>query len=184
MSLKESNQFALGTSAPAFVLPDVVSKKKLNLDDLKGEKGTVIMFICNHCPYVVHVNQQLVRLAYDYSSKGIGFAAISSNDAERYPQDGPTMMEKAALQLKYPFPYLYDESQEVATAYAAACTPDFYLFDDTNKAVYHGQLDSSRPGNGVPVTGKDMRNALDNLLDGSPPLETQKRSSGCSIKWK
>jgi thiol-disulfide isomerase/thioredoxin len=184
MSLKESNQFELETVAPSFALPDVVSQKTVSLDDLTGAKGTVIMFICNHCPYVIHVNKQLVQLANDYLPKGINFLAISSNDAKRYPQDGPAMMEKAAVQLKYPFPYLYDESQEVAMAYAAACTPDFYIFDQHNKAVYHGQLDSSRPGNRIPVTGEDMRTALDNMLDGLPPLEIQKPSSGCSIKWK
>jgi thiol-disulfide isomerase/thioredoxin len=144
----------------------------------------VVFFICNHCPFVIHVNEGLVKLANDYADKGIGFAAISSNDVATYPEDSPERMQKVAQQLGYPFPYLYDESQEVAQAYDAACTPDFYVFDADLKSIYHGQLDSSRPGNGIPVTGEDMRQALDALLNGKAPLEQQKPSIGCGIKWR
>ena len=142
------------------------------------------MFICNHCPFVKHVNQGIVSLANDYQDQGVSFIAISSNDVENYPQDGPELMKENALREGFPFPYLYDESQEVAKAYDAACTPDFYIFDQGLELVYRGQLDDSRPGNGLPVTGKDMREALDALLVGKPALEVQKPSIGCNIKWK
>ena len=184
MALTESNSFENGTLAPEFSLQDVVTNKTINLQQLKGEKGTVIMFICNHCPFVVHVNTQLVKMANDYLDKGIGFVAISSNDAKSYPQDKPELMKQVAVNLKYPFPYLYDETQEVARAYAAACTPDFYVFNADLKATYHGQLDNSRPGNGVPVTGEDLREAIDMLLNNKEPIENQKPSIGCNIKWK
>ena len=184
MANTPSNMLPLGTKAPDFTLPDTVSGKMLSLNSLKGEKGTVIFFICNHCPFVIHVNEELVRIANDYKDKGIAFIAISSNDVENYPQDAPDLMKKRAEELQYPFPYLYDETQEVARAYDAACTPDNYLFDSELKLVYRGQIDDSRPNNGKPVTGKDLREALDNLLTGKPISKDQKPSIGCNIKWK
>ena len=184
MALTLSNEFAIGTTAPDFTLLNTVDDTILSLQDCKGEKGTVVMFICNHCPFVIHVNEGLVKLAKDYQSKGVGFIAISSNDVENYPQDAPDLMKKLAKKECYPFPYLYDETQEVAKAYDAACTPDFYVFDKNLKSIYHGQLDDSRPGNGKPVSGKDIRVALDNLLEAKPIIKNQKPSMGCGIKWK
>ncbi len=184
MSLTPSNPFPIGTQAPDFTLQDTVSGKSLTLQQLKGAKGTVILFICNHCPFVVHVNEALVKLANDYIKQGFGFIAISSNDVENYPQDSPELMKHIAERLQYPFPYLYDETQEVAKAYDAACTPDFYVFNADLKATYHGQLDDSRPGNGKPLTGQDIRNALNAILNNDSPLENQKPSIGCNIKWK
>ena len=184
MALTESNSFENGTLAPNFILLDTLSGSKLDLQQLKGDNGTVIMFICNHCPFVVHVNEQLVTLANDYTKKGIGFIAISSNDVENYPQDGPELMKQVGTDLNYPFPYLYDETQEVAKAYDAACTPDFYVFDADLKSTYHGQLDNSRPGNGLPVTGQDLRDAIDAVLNNHNPITLQKPSIGCNIKWK
>jgi peroxiredoxin len=174
----------LGTEAPAFDLPDTVSGKNLSLGELKGEKGTLIMFICNHCPFVKHVNPELVRLALDYQDRGIGFIAISSNDVENYPEDHPDKMRETAAREEYPFPYLYDATQEVARHYQAACTPDFYLFGPDLKLRYRGQLDGSRPGNEVPLTGEDLRSAMDCLLEGRPVPADQKPSLGCNIKWK
>ncbi len=174
----------LGTKAPDFNLPDTVSGAHLSLDQLKGEKGTLIMFICNHCPFVKHVNPELTRLAGEYQDKGIGVVAISSNDVENYPEDHPVKMKETAAREGYSFPYLYDASQQVARAYQAACTPDFYLFGPDLKLRYRGQLDGSRPGNEVPLTGKDLRNALDCLLEGRPVPGDQKPSLGCNIKWK
>ncbi len=159
-----STMVALGIKAFPFTLPDTVSGKMISLSDVKSDIATVIMFICNHCPYVKHVQSELVRLANDYQPKGISFVAISSNDIEQYPEDAPEKMKEVALQLGYPFPYLYDETQEVARQYQAACTPDFYIFDRDLRLVYHGQLDDSRPGNSIPLSGKDIRKALDNLL--------------------
>ncbi|WP_159948633.1 thioredoxin family protein [Polaribacter septentrionalilitoris] len=184
MARTESNKFEIGTKAPNFTLINTIDDKHYSLSELKGEKGTVIMFICNHCPFVIHVNEQLVKLGNEYQPKGINFIAISSNDVENYPQDAPHLMKKLAEDLQYPFPYLYDETQEVAKAYDAACTPDFYVFDGDLQSVYHGQLDDSRPGNGKTVTGTDMRNALDTLLEIKTPIENQKPSVGCGIKWK
>lgn len=184
MARTESNMLALGTKAPNFDLLDTVSDKMLSLDRIAGTKGTVIMFICNHCPFVIHVNAEITRLAKDYQSKGIGFAAISSNDIEHYPMDKPELMKTTAREEKYTFPYLYDETQNVAKAYDAACTPDFYLFNDALNLVYRGQLDDSRPQNGIPVTGKDLRKAIDALLSGRPIDKHQKPSIGCNIKWK
>lgn len=184
MAYIESNMMALGTKAPPFQLRDTVSDKVLTLDELKGDNATVVMFICNHCPYVIHVNEQLVALAADYIPRGVGFIAISSNDAEAYPQDGPEKMKETALQLNYPFPYLYDESQEVARLYDAACTPDLYLFDKEMKLVYRGRLDASRPKSELPVTGADLRAAIDAVLDGRQVNEVQYPSGGCNIKWK
>ena len=140
--------------------------------------------MCNHCPFVLHVNDELVRLANDYRVMGFGFIAISSNDVENYPQDHPDKMKELAVKNKFPFPYLYDETQEIARAYDAACTPDFYVFDSHLKLIYRGQLDNSRPGNKIQVTGRDLREALDNVLSNSPQRENQKPSMGCNIKWK
>lgn len=184
MAVTASNPFAIGTKAPDFTLPNVVSGENNSLTQLKGEEGTVVMFICNHCPFVLHVNNELVKIANDYQSKGINFIAISSNDVVNHPDDAPEYMKQRALELSYPFPYLYDETQETAKAYDAACTPDFYLFDSDLKAVYHGQLDSSRPGNNIPVTGTDLRNVMGLLLKGEANTELQKPSIGCNIKWK
>lgn len=174
----------LGTIAPNFNLIDTISNTFKNLNQLKGKKGTVIMFICNHCPFVVHVNKTLVAIANTYTSQDISFVAISSNDAEAYPQDAPNKMKTHALKEGYPFPYLYDDSQEVAKAYDAACTPDLYVFDANLKLVYRGQLDASRPENGIPVTGRDLKHALDCLLQGKTNNTVQKPSIGCNIKWK
>lgn len=184
MARTPTYQIPLGFRAPDFTLPDTVSGQVLTLQDLKGETGTVVMFICNHCPFVVHVQDELVAIARDYVPKGIRFIAISSNDAEKYPQDGPGKMREHALAQSYPFPYLYDETQEVAKAYSAACTPDFSVFDAELRCVYRGQLDSSRPGNEVPVTGGDLRTVLDHLVAGRPVPADQVPSIGCNIKWK
>jgi len=184
MARTPSNMLPLETLAPEFNLYETISSNTLSLQKLKGKKGTVIMFICNHCPFVVHVNEALVAIANTYTNKGIGFIAISSNDAVSYPQDAPDKMKAHALKENYPFPYLYDASQEVAKAYDAACTPDLYVFDAQLKLVYRGQLDDSRPENGIPVTGKDLRHALDCLLEGKANKTIQKPSIGCNIKWK
>ncbi len=184
MARTESNPFPTGTKAPAFSLPDVVEKKDETLESLKGINGTAVMFICNHCPFVLHVNDELVCLANDYQNKGIAFIAISSNDVQTHPQDAPEYMKQVSEKLGYPFPYLYDETQDIAKAYDAACTPDFYLFDKDLKSVYHGQLDDARPGNSIPVSGKDMRNAMDKLLNGEENTSLQRPSIGCNIKWK
>jgi peroxiredoxin len=184
MVLTPTTQIPLGFTAPDFTLPDTVSGKKLSLKELASDKGTVIMFICNHCPYVKHVIEGIVELTNDYLSKGISFIAISSNDVENYPDDSPEKMTREAKRLGLKFPYLYDESQEVARAYSAACTPDFNIFDGNLKCVYRGQMDDSRPGNKIPVSGKDMRAALDALLAGEKVIEDQVPSVGCNIKWK
>jgi len=184
MARTPSNMLPLGTTAPEFSLTDTVTEKTLNLQALKGDKGTVIMFICNHCPFVKHVNPEIVKLAKKYQDKGIGFVAISSNDVENYPQDAPDLMKENAKQEGYTFPYLYDVTQKTARAYDAACTPDFYLFDANLELVYRGQLDDSRPGNGLPLNGSDLRNALDALLAGKEIDKNQKPSIGCNIKWK
>jgi len=173
----------LGTTAPDFALPNV-DGRTLSLADVAGPKGTVVMFICNHCPFVKHVADQLAGLGREYLPRGIGFAAISSNDVSTHPADSPEQMVREAEDRGYPFPYLYDDTQEVAKAYHAACTPDFYLFDPAKKLVYRGQLDSSRPGNDIPVTGKDLRSALDALLAGKPMVADQIPSLGCNIKWR
>jgi len=184
MALTESNMMALGTKAPDFTLPNVVSGKKLNLKDLKSNKGTVVMFICNHCPYVIHVREGLLKVVREYSAKDISFIAINSNDVKNYPDDSPENMKKQALKYDYPFPYLFDETQNTAKAYQAACTPDFYVFDKNLKCVYRGRMDDSRPESGTPVTGKDLRRALDCLLAGKPVDPNQLPSMGCNIKWK
>jgi len=174
----------LGTKAPDFKLWCAVNEREFSLDELKSDRATVIMFICNHCPYVKHVQTGLVDLANDYAHKGISFIAINSNDVENYPDDSPENMKIVAGRLGYPFPYLFDETQEVARAYDAACTPDFYIFDGELTCVYRGQMDHSRPGNGKPVTGEHMREALDRLLDEKPVSDVQIPSIGCNIKWK
>lgn len=184
MARTPSNMIPLGTQAPSFELLDTVSDKSLGFSELSGEQGTVVMFICNHCPFVKHVNSGIVSLAKDYQPKGVGFIAISSNDIVNYPQDAPHLMKENAAEEGYTFPYLFDETQDVAKAYDAACTPDFYLFDGKHKLVYRGQLDDSRPGNGIPVSGADMRNALDAILNGQAVSEEQKPSIGCNIKWR
>jgi thiol-disulfide isomerase/thioredoxin len=184
MAKTPSSMLPLGTHAPQFSLVDVISGKKKELSSFKAAKSTVIMFICNHCPYVKHVNKELTRLANDYLPKGVNFIAINSNDVENYPDDSPENMKKTALAEGYPFPYLFDETQEVAKAYQAACTPDFFVFDANLVLVYRGQLDDSRPGNQVEVTGNSIRQALDSLLANQPIKFEQKPSLGCNIKWK
>ncbi|MCB0491297.1 MAG: thioredoxin family protein [Cyclobacteriaceae bacterium] len=179
-----STMIPLGTRAPEFTLPDTVSGKELSLNDIKGEKGTLVMFICNHCPFVIHVNEQLVQLGNDYQPNGINLIAINSNDVKNYPEDNPEKMTLVAKKLGYPFPYLFDDTQEVAKAYDAACTPDFFLFDAEMRLVYRGQLDGARPGNDVPITGVDLREAMDALLYGEEITQDQKPSMGCSIKWR
>lgn len=184
MAKTPSTMLPLGTQAPHFSLLDVVSGKKIYLDGSNDAKSTVVMFICNHCPYVKHINQELTKLAKDYMPKGVFFFAINSNDVIAYPDDSPENMKKTALAEDYPFPYLYDETQEVAKAYQAACTPDFYVFDSNLALVYRGQLDDSRPGNSIKVTGSSIRHALDCLLSDQPVNSEQKPSLGCNIKWK
>jgi peroxiredoxin len=184
MVLTPSTMLRLGTPAPDFALPDVVSGKTVSLGSFAGKKGLLVMFICRHCPYVQHIKTELGRLAKDYAGKDVALVAISSNDATNYPDDSPASLKEFAQQEKYPFPFCYDESQAVAKAYTAACTPDFFLFDKGRKLVYRGQLDESRPGNGKPLTGKDLRSALDALLADRPIGPDQKPSVGCNIKWK
>ncbi len=175
----------LGFQAPSFELPDSVSGKTLSFNDVKGEKGTVVVFMCNHCPFVIHILDELVKVAHQFLDHGIGFVAISSNDVANYPQDHPDLMRKLAQEKGFRFPYLYDESQEVARAYDAACTPDFNVFDKHDRCVYRGQFDASRPGNQEAVTGTDLRQTLDTLLKGgTPPADGQIPSVGCNIKWK
>lgn len=175
----------LGTKAPNFYLPDTVSGDHKSFEEIsQGKRATLIMFICNHCPYVIHVNPELKRLADEYMKKGVAVVAISSNDVEKYPQDGPEEMKKFASQNGFDFPYLYDESQNVALAYDAACTPDFYLFDEKGELTYRGRLDASRPGNNAPLDGSDLRSAIDAVLSGEKPSEVQYPSAGCSLKWK
>ncbi len=183
MARTPSNMLPLGTQAPEFSLEDVVTNTVVNLNAQKGDHGTMIMFICNHCPFVIHVNPMLVELAKTYQEKGIRFIAISSNDIQNYPQDAPHLMKQKAIEEGYSFPYLYDITQEVAKAYDAACTPDFYLFDKSLKLVYRGQLDDSRPGNGQPLDGSDLRKAMEALLNGAEINQVQKPSIGCNIKW-
>ncbi len=184
MTLTPSTMMPLGTIAPNFRLPDTVSGKDISLEELKSDIGTVIMFICNHCPYVKHVQEGLASLSIDYSGKGISFVAINSNDINNYPDDAPDKMRELADLLGNPFPYLFDETQDVAKAYKAACTPDFYIFDEELRCVYRGQLDDSRPGNKIPVTGKDIRETLDAMIAGEALVVDQKPSVGCNIKWK
>ena len=184
MARTASTMVTLGRSAPDFELPDTISGNSMTLNMLKGDKATLIMFICNHCPFVKHLNEELVRLGNDYKNQGVGIAAISANDAIQYPDDGPEQMKQIAKELGYPFPYLYDETQEVARAYDAACTPDFFIYDSDLRLAYRGQFDDSRPGNGLPVTGADIRNALDCLINDRPVTGEQKASIGCNVKWR
>ncbi len=185
MAYTESKMLPLGTKAPDFRLPDTVSGNMLSLQDIAAPKATVVMFLCNHCPYVIHVNDEIVQLATEYQAQGVGFVGISSNDAEAYPEDGPEKMRTHAQEVGYPFPYLYDASQDVARLYDAACTPDFYIFDANMNLAYRGQLDDSRPNrNPTPVTGADLRAALDAVLSGKNPNPVQRPSGGCNIKWK
>ncbi|HYF02145.1 MAG TPA: thioredoxin family protein [Patescibacteria group bacterium] len=184
MARTPSNMLPLGTMAPDFTLPNVVSGTNITLKEIASEKATVVMFICNHCPYVIHVLDGILHLANDYIPAGISFVAISSNDVENYPQDSPEKMKELAIQNSFPFPYLYDESQAVARAYDAACTPDFYVFDNTLQLVYRGQMDGARPSNEIPVTGEDLRKALDAVLRGEEVFSEQRPSLGCNIKWK
>ena len=174
----------LGTSAPSFALRDVVSGHVYSLDSFTGKAALLIMFLCRHCPYVQHVQDQLAKMGQDYADTGLGIIAISSNDPAYYPDDAPERLKELAQRLYWRFPFCFDETQEVAKAYKAACTPDFYLFDAQRRLAYRGQLDDSRPGNNKPVTGRDLRAAIDALLAGKPVGSDQKPSIGCSIKWK
>ncbi len=184
MALTPSNMLDLGIKVPDFSLNDVLSGSTVSFKDIKGSSGTLVMFICVHCPYVIHVQEEISKIAVEYSEKGIGFVAISSNDIEKYPQDAPEFMREQATKSNFIFPYLFDESQDVAKSFDAACTPDFYLFDDRDSLVYRGRLDESRPNNEKPLTGNDLRGALDNLIAGKKQEAVQYPSMGCNIKWK
>ncbi len=175
---------ALGTTAPPFTLPDTVSGNTVSLSDYSHKKGILVMFICNHCPYVKHVRHELARIGLDYAQSDLGIVAISSNDPNAYPEDGPAGMKIEAETFGYSFPYLFDEDQRVAAAYTAMCTPDFFLFDANQELAYRGRLDDSRPDSGLPVTGTDLRAAIEAVLGGLPVDEEQWPSMGCSIKWK
>ncbi len=183
MAATESTMLALGTPAPAFQLPDVVSGKTVSLADFNGKPALLVMFISRHCPYVQHVQTELARLGRDYGQR-IGIVAISANDADRYPDDAPGQLKAMAKEQSFTFPVCYDESQSVAKAYTAACTPDFFLFDKDRRLAYRGQLDDSRPGNGKPVTGRDLRAAIDAVLANKPVDQSQRPSIGCNVKWK
>ncbi len=183
MALTPSTMLPLGTPAPDFSLPDP-SGKVISLGDLKDASALVVIFMCNHCPYVKHIREGLAQFGKDYQSKGVAVIGINANDAANYPDDSPSKMAEEIKAAGYTFPYLYDETQETAKAYHAACTPDFFVFDDERKLVYRGQMDDSRPGNGIPVTGKDLRAAVDAALAGNPVSDQQKPGIGCNIKWK
>jgi peroxiredoxin len=185
MALTESTmELSLGTTAPDFALTDVVRGKTVRRDDLRGQKALLVMFICTHCPYVKHIEMGLAALGTDYDGKPVSIVAISSNDAVSFPDDSPAGLKKQAQELAFRFPYLFDETQAVAKAYRAACTPDFFLFDEGFKLVYRGEFDRSRPGNTVPVTGESLRAAIDAVLAGNLPVVEQRPSIGCNIKWK
>ncbi len=184
MSLKNSTMLALGTPIPQFRLPDVVSGQLISPETFSNKKGILVMFICRHCPYVVHVKDELARIGKDYDGQDLRIVAISSNDIQNYPDDSPDRLKAMADELRFTFPLCYDESQDVAKAFTAACTPDFFLFDREFRLVYRGQLDDSRPGNGRPLTGKDLRAALDAVLAGQKVNMEQRPSAGCNIKWK
>lgn len=184
MARTASTMLDLGTPAPAFQLPDVVSGQTISLDTFSSQKALLVMFICRHCPFVKHIQVELARLGQDYQGKGVGMVAISANDADNYPDDAPESLKDMAQTLGFTFPLCYDETQEVAKSYTAACTPDFFLFDATRQLVYRGQLDESRPGNDVPVDGQDLRAAIDAVLGDKPVNSEQKPSIGCNIKWK
>ena len=184
MALTYSTMLALGTKAPDFQLPDVVSGKTISLATFANQKALLVMFICRHCPYVQHIKAELARLGKDYKEKNVGLVAISANNVIQYPEDAPAKLKQTALEEGFNFPFCYDETQETAKVYTAACTPDFFLFDAEQKLVYRGQLDDSSPSNGLPVTGKDLRAALDAVLADQPVTQEQKPSIGCNIKWK
>jgi peroxiredoxin len=184
MALTESTMLELDTTAPDFSLTDVVSGRTVRRDDFRGRKALLVMFICTHCPYVKHIEMGLAKLGADYAGQPLSIVAISSNDVSTHPEDGPAGLKTQAETFGFTFPYLYDETQAVAHAYKAACTPDFFLFDADFRLVYRGQFDSSRPGNGIPVTGEDLRTAIDTVLAGMPRLQDQRPSIGCNIKWK
>ena len=183
MAKTPSNMIPLGSTAPDFALDDVISGNKITLQEISQGRPVVIMFICNHCPFVIAIQKVLVEIVHEYQEKGIAFAAINSNDTESYPDDAPDKMQELASNLEFRFPYLFDQTQEIAKRYQAACTPDFYLFDQELKCVYRGQFDDSRPENGIEVTGKDLKNAMDCLLAGEKIPLDQKPSIGCNIKW-
>ena len=184
MALTPSTMLALGTKAPDFQLPDVVSGQTISLETFAGKEAFVVMFICRHCPFVKHIQVELANLGKDYADKGVGLLAISSNNVSTHPEDAPDLLKEMAIELGFNFPYGYDETQAVAKAYNAACTPDFFVFDRQFELVYRGQLDESRPSNNKPVTGKDLRGAIDAILAGQPVNPTQIPSIGCNIKWK
>jgi peroxiredoxin len=184
MALTESTMLELGTTAPDFALTDVVTGKMVRRDDYRGSKALLVMFICAHCPYVKHIESGLATLGKDYAGKPVNLVAISSNDVTTHPDDSPAGLKQQAETFGFNFPYLYDETQAVARAYKAACTPDFFLFDASLRLAYRGQFDASRPGNGIAVTGKDLRAAIDLLLAGKPVPTEQHPSIGCNIKWK
>lgn len=184
MAETPSTMIPLGTKAPDFKLLDTKTNEYRSLQELKSDKATVIMFICNHCPYVKHIRSKLAEIARQYQTKGVSFIAINSNDVENYPLDSPEHMREETEKYQYTFPYLFDDTQAVAKAYHAACTPDFYIFDSNMQCVYRGRFDNSTPGNNNPVTGNDLHQALDNILTGNPVSADQKASVGCNIKWK
>ncbi len=184
MAATPSTMVPLGSPAPDFRLPDTVSGEMVSLNSFAGKKALLVMFLSRHCPYVQHVKQELARIGRDYSGRGVGIVAISANDVADYPEDAPERLREMAREEGFCFPFCYDETQETAKAYAAACTPDFFLYDGERRLVYRGQLDDSRPGNGKPVDGRDLRAALDALLEGRPVSAEQKPSLGCNIKWK
>jgi peroxiredoxin len=179
-----STMLALGTRAPDFTLPDVVSGRTVGLSDFEDRRALLVMFICRHCPYVAHVRPTIAALGREHVDSALGIVAISANDPATYPEDAPEGLAAEAVEAGYTFPYLFDETQEVAKAYTAACTPDFFLFDEARELVYRGQLDSSRPNNGIPVTGEDLRAAIDAVLEGRTVTGDQHPSVGCSIKWR
>jgi len=183
MVLTASTMLPLGTKAPTFTLPDT-DGHPISLSDFSSHNGLLVIFMCNHCPYVIHIADELAKLGQIYQEKNVGVIAISSNDVDNFPDDSPEKMKQEKILRGYTFPYLYDQTQEIARAYKAACTPDFYVFDGTATLVYRGQMDDSRPNSGIPVTGCDLRTALNAVLEGKPILMDQKPSMGCNIKWK
>lgn len=184
MARTESTMLALGTAAPDFQLPDVTTGEMVTLDRFRGKKALLVMFICRHCPYVRHVQNELARLGEDYAAKPLGIVAISANDARAYPDDAPESLREMAAELGFRFPFCFDESQDTARAYHAVCTPDFFLFDQSRHLAYRGQLDGSRPRSDTPVDGRDLRSAIDDVLSGRPVDANQKPSLGCNIKWR
>ena len=184
MARTPSSMTPLGTEAPDFTLPDVVTGARVSRKDVTGSMGMLVMFICRHCPFVKHVQDEIAKIGRDYAGRGLGIVAISSNDVAAHPEDSPTKLAYQAQELRFAFPYLFDESQDVARAYDAQCTPDFFLYDAQGKLAYRGQLDDSRPGSDIPVTGRDLRGALDALLDGRAISVEQRPSLGCNIKWR